>query len=144
MAIEQTGRFSEEMAALYMKQILSGLQYLHQNNIMHCFLYPTNIFSGEDGEILLLDYGIMIPQFDLDLKKSKQYFKDSSHWMSPEQCIGLSYTSVQDIWSIGNLLVYMLEGDAPFSKMGAARSVFHIASHTAPTLPINISQVFLD
>ena len=91
MATEQTGRFSEEIAALYMKQILSGLLYLHQNNIMHCFLYPTNILSGEDGEILLLDYGIMIPQFDIDLKKSKQYFKDSSNWMSPEQSIGLSY-----------------------------------------------------
>ena len=41
----------------YMKQILAGMMYVHQQKICHRDLKPENILLTEDGIIKICDFG---------------------------------------------------------------------------------------
>ena len=43
--------------ALYIQQILQGLDYLHRNNVANCRIGLRNVFVDENGECKLIDYG---------------------------------------------------------------------------------------
>ena len=42
----------------YIKQIAQALQYAHDRHLIHRDLKPENLLVGENGEILLSDFGI--------------------------------------------------------------------------------------
>jgi len=56
--LKKNKRFSEKTAKFYASQILSGLVYLHDNNIMYRDLKPENILLDENGNSCLADFGI--------------------------------------------------------------------------------------
>ena len=51
-------RFEENVARFYAAEILLGLQYLHENNIVYRDLKPENILLDEKGHIRLTDFGL--------------------------------------------------------------------------------------
>jgi calcium-dependent protein kinase len=53
----KTTLFNEVEAAKIMKQVLSGVNYLHKNGIVHRDLKPENIMF-DSGVLKILDFGI--------------------------------------------------------------------------------------
>ena len=54
-------RFPERDVALIVKQILTGIYYLHMKNIVHRDLKPENILiSGSNSQIKISDFGSAI------------------------------------------------------------------------------------
>lgn len=54
-------RFSEEDAAGVIKQIISGVTYLHKHHIVHRDLKPENLllqYKGKDAPIKIVDFGL--------------------------------------------------------------------------------------
>lgn len=54
-------RFSEVDAAVIMKQVLSGVLYLHNHNIVHRDLKPENLLlesKAKDALIKIVDFGL--------------------------------------------------------------------------------------
>ena len=52
--------FSENQAAIYMKQILSAVVYLHEKRIVHRDLKPENLLldsKKHDASLKLIDFG---------------------------------------------------------------------------------------
>lgn len=45
----------------YLKDILSGLNYLHMMNIVHCDVKPHNVLLAMDGLCKLTDFGSAMP-----------------------------------------------------------------------------------
>ena len=49
------GTLNENIIQIYVKQLLEGLKYLHENKIYHKNLKPTNILVDNDGTIKISD-----------------------------------------------------------------------------------------
>lgn len=81
-----------------MEQILQGIQFLHDNGIIHCDIKPDNVlFDNENMDnLLIIDLG--------SASTTPSGFGDyiqSRFYRSPEVILKLSYTNKIDIWSAG-------------------------------------------
>ena len=100
-------------------QILSGLKYLHENNIIHRDLKLENILYDSKKNIAKIgDFGLS-RQFDYDL--STIYTDVGTYpYKPPELLLGLTHYSTSfDIWSTGCILVEICIGTHLFGKNNA-------------------------
>ena len=100
-------------------QILNGLNYLHENNIIHRDIKLENILYDPKNNIAKIgDFGLS-RQFDYDL--SIQYTDVGTYpYKPPELLLGLThYTSSLDIWSTGCVLVEIFIGTHLFGQDNA-------------------------
>jgi serum/glucocorticoid-regulated kinase 2 len=56
--LSQKGRFSEEEARFYFAEMLLGLEFVHDKDVLYRDLKPENIFIDIDGHIKLADFGL--------------------------------------------------------------------------------------
>ncbi|KAM4533602.1 serine/threonine-protein kinase 17A [Odontesthes bonariensis] len=106
--------FSEEDVKRLMRQILEGVAFLHQNNIVHLDLKPQNILltSGFPlGDIKIVDFG-------LSRKVSSHHelreIMGTPEYVAPEILNYEPISIATDMWSIGVLAYVMLTGFSPF------------------------------
>jgi NIMA (never in mitosis gene a)-related kinase len=55
---EKSEYFDEPLIVNLFLQLVLGLQYLHQQKIVHRDIKPQNIFINEEGVLKLADFGI--------------------------------------------------------------------------------------
>ena len=113
-------QLSETQIAVIFKQILSGLAYLHSNNIVHRDLKLENILIHEieksktTGEelfnIKIIDFGTARI---FDKKRNPQSIVGSSYYIAPE-VLRQKYNKECDLWSVGVILYMFIVGHAPF------------------------------
>ena len=113
-------KFSETQIAVMFRQILSGLAYLHSNNIIHRDLKLENILikeiekSKETNEDLfnlkIIDFGTAKI---FDKNKKERIIVGSSYYIAPE-VINKKYSQECDMWSAGVILYMFIVGHAPF------------------------------
>jgi serum/glucocorticoid-regulated kinase 2 len=104
-------RFSESIAKFYACQILSGLIYLHDLNIMYRDMKAENILLDKEGNAALADFGI---SKILDIKESTKSFVGTPEYVAPEIILQTGHNKAVDIWCFGILLYEMVYGLPPF------------------------------
>jgi serine/threonine protein kinase len=87
--LEKFGPFEEPTIKNYTRQILKGLKYLHDNDIIHRDIKGANILVHENGIVKLGDFGASIRitpivSFDRDGIRGTPFF------MAPESFRGVS------------------------------------------------------
>lgn len=111
-----TGPIPEEKAVQLFVQILDGLEYAHQRNVVHRDIKPGNFIVTNDGRVKILDFGIakILSAKDGGLTKTGAKI-GTIPYMSPEQVQGHKVNHLTDIYSLGVTLFEMLTGQCPYN-----------------------------
>ncbi|KAM0791161.1 hypothetical protein ACM66B_005645 [Microbotryomycetes sp. NB124-2] len=140
------GAFEEALVSKFVRQILTGLEYLHEREIIHRDIKGANILVDNKGGIKISDFGISKKVEDSS-KVHRPSLQGSVYWMAPEVVKQTAYTSKADIWSLGCLVVEMLTGTHPWANLTQMQAIFRIGQSVVPTIPDDISndaEQFLD
>lgn len=134
------GAFEEALVRNFVRQILQGLNYLHEREIIHRDIKGANILVDNKGGIKISDFGISKKVADNILKNANRpSLQGSVFWMAPEVVKQTSYTRKADIWSLGCLIVEMFTGQHPYPKLNQMQAIFKIGQSAKPTTPDDIS-----
>ena len=124
-ATNYIGNIDEPTLWRFIRDVASGLEYLHSMGIIHHDIKPDNVLIDSKGNFLITDFGIN--------KKIRSIFRrnlmrqveendvagGSIPYMGPEM-FGPNPESVNatDIWALGATLYEMCEGELPFFGQG--------------------------
>ena len=111
--LQREKRFSEPRVVFYAAEILTALQYLHENGVIYRDLKPENILLRDDGHITLTDFGLCKEGLTSDQDRTDT-FCGTPEYLAPEVLKGEGYTKSVDWWSFGSLVFEMLAGLPPF------------------------------
>ncbi|TPX51115.1 hypothetical protein SeMB42_g01042 [Synchytrium endobioticum] len=106
------GKLKENNARRFVRQIVSAVDYCHQNSIVHRDLKIENVLIDRHGNIKLIDFGLSnLYSPDSQL----QTFCGSLYFAAPELLNAKAYTGPEvDIWSLGIILYVLVCGRVPF------------------------------
>uniref|UniRef100_A0A3Q0R0B5 Protein kinase domain-containing protein n=1 Tax=Amphilophus citrinellus TaxID=61819 RepID=A0A3Q0R0B5_AMPCI len=109
------GNLTEEKVALYLRDILEALHYLHSWRIAHLDLKPENIVvehASSQPVIKLTDFGDAV-----QLNPPSSYIHPllgSPEFSAPELVLGQPASLMSDLWSLGVVTYVVLSGASPF------------------------------
>lgn len=115
-------RFTLPQIKCYMSQILHGLKYLHDHQILHRDIKGSNILLNNRGELRVTDFGLSRPMED----GRKEYTPGVySRWYRPPELLlgSREYDSSADMWGVGCILAEMFlkrplfPGEDDFSQL---------------------------
>lgn len=103
---------NEVQARCIIQNVIKGLVHLHQKNILHRDLNPSNILMVSDFNAKIADFGLATFLADRDNKPHKSV--GTLRYMAPEVLVGEPYGKPVDCWSIGIIYFTMIFGHNPF------------------------------
>lgn len=107
--IHRDGPMEPERVAVIGLRLLDVLDAATRQDMVHRFLQPTKVFVGAGDTVHVADFGIASLIGDRTVARSGAVGGVS--FMAPEQ----AGTAEADIWSLGAVLYYAVEGMPPFS-----------------------------
>ena len=112
--VTQTGPFPTKSLVQIMMHACRGLQYAHDNGIIHRDVKSSNMMIAKKDKMLkICDLGLA--KFTSDDKNSTQAV-GTPYYMSPEQVLGNDIDCRSDIYSLGVTLFELATGVLPFVK----------------------------
>ncbi|CDQ74460.1 unnamed protein product [Oncorhynchus mykiss] len=113
---------TEPASVHYMQQIVEGIGYMHQQNIIHLDLKPENIVCVDHTgtRIKIIDFGLASK---LDPSTPLKVMHGTPEFVAPE-VIGYEPVSLAtDMWSIGVICYILLSGESPFQGNSEAETL---------------------
>ncbi|GAA5977680.1 hypothetical protein JCM11641_001376 [Rhodosporidiobolus odoratus] len=138
--IKKFGRIPESLVGLYTLQVLQGLQYLHDQGVIHRDIKGSNILATKEGSIKLADFGVATRVGG----PSDSAVVGSPYWMAPEVVDQTGATTSSDVWSLGALVIELLTGKPPYHFLDPLPALFRIVNDDCPPLPDGASAVVRD
>ena len=83
-------------------QLLKGLAYLHDLNIIHRDIKPENLLVSKDNRLKICDFG-----FARQFKEKEEVMTDyvATRWYRPaELLVGGNYGKEIDLWAVGCIM----------------------------------------
>ena len=102
--------FRENIIWSYIIQLLEGINYLHENKIIHRDLKSANLFLMKDGTLKIGDLNVSkIAKMGIAFTQA-----GTPYYASPEVWLDKSYDNKSDIWSIGCIIYELCMLKTPF------------------------------
>jgi serine/threonine protein kinase len=111
-----------------------AIHALHRQEVVHLDLKPANVIIREDGEAVLIDFGLAHHAHFPDLLAEEfRHPMGSGPYISPEQVLGVRHDSRSDVFALGAILYELVTGTYPFGAPTSQRGLRHRLWH----LPIS-------
>ncbi|CAA6664316.1 unnamed protein product [Spirodela intermedia] len=138
VTVYQNYKLGDLQVSAYTRQILNGLKYLHERNVVHRDIKCANILVDAHGLVKLADFGLAKQTSKINELKS---CKGSVYWMAPEVVRPKgSYGAPADIWSLGCTVLEMLTRQVPYPNQEWTHVLFHVGRGGQPKIPENLSR----
>lgn len=130
----------ESVIIRYVRQILNGLNYLHEQGVVHRDVKAANVLITETGDIKLADFGVATK-----VTNQHQSVVGTPNWMAPETVLGgEGLCTASDIWSLGATIIELFTTNPPYHDLNPMATLHAIGTDDYPPLPKNISTVAKD
>ncbi|XP_037327871.2 serine/threonine-protein kinase PLK1 [Pungitius pungitius] len=127
---------TEPEVRYYMTKLLNGIQYLHNNRVIHRDLKLGNIFLNDDMEVKIGDFGLATKiEFDGERKKT---LCGTPNYIAPEVLCKKGHSYEVDIWSLGCILYTLLVGKPPF-ETSCLKETYNRIKKNNYTIPWHIN-----
>ncbi|XP_002533426.2 probable serine/threonine protein kinase IREH1 isoform X1 [Ricinus communis] len=142
--LRNLGCLDEEVARVYIAEVVLALEYLHSLRVVHRDLKPDNLLIAHDGHIKLTDFGLskvglinstddlsgpavsgtsMLEDDEPQLsasehqreRRKKRSAVGTPDYLAPEILLGTGHGTTADWWSVGVILFELIVGIPPFN-----------------------------
>ncbi|MBT2424932.1 serine/threonine protein kinase [Streptomyces sp. ISL-112] len=133
------GPLPPRFVCLLLDQLLSGLSTVHAEGVVHRDIKPANILMEATGtgrpHLRLSDFGISMRKGEPRLTETN-YVVGTPGYFAPEQMMGAEPDFPADLFAVGLVALYLLQGRKPDSQA----LVEHFAAHGTPGAPDGIPE----
>ncbi|XP_060047314.1 mitogen-activated protein kinase kinase kinase 1 isoform X2 [Erinaceus europaeus] len=144
--LSKYGAFKESVVINYTEQLLRGLSYLHENQIIHRDVKGANLLIDSTGQRLrIADFGAAarLASKGTGAGEFQGQLLGTIAFMAPEVLRGQQYGRSCDVWSVGCAIIEMTCAKPPWNAEKHSNHlalIFKIASATtAPSIPSHLS-----
>uniref|UniRef100_A0A667WQW7 Serine/threonine-protein kinase PLK n=1 Tax=Myripristis murdjan TaxID=586833 RepID=A0A667WQW7_9TELE len=106
---------TEPEVRYYLRQIISGLKYLHNRGILHRDLKLGNFFVNENMELRLGDFGLAAKLETVEQRKKT--ICGTPNYLAPEVLNRQGHGTESDVWSLGCVMYTLMCGNPPFETL---------------------------
>ncbi|XP_043544964.1 mitogen-activated protein kinase kinase kinase 1 isoform X1 [Chiloscyllium plagiosum] len=149
--LNKYGAFKEQVIINYNEQLLRGLAYLHENQIIHRDIKGANLLIDSTGQRLrIADFGAAarLASKGTGAGEFQGQLLGTIAFMAPEVLRGQQYGRSCDVWSVGCVIIEMACAKPPWNAEKHSNHlalIFKIASATsAPTIPNHLTPALRD
>lgn len=123
---------NEQQIATVCLQCLQALAYLHAEGLIHRDIKSDSILLASDGSVKLSDFGFCAQVSELVPKRKS--LVGTPYWLSPEIISRQPYGPEVDIWSMGIMIMEMVDGEPPFYNEPPIQAMKRIRDMPPPKL----------
>ncbi|XP_065511245.1 serine/threonine-protein kinase PAK 4 [Caloenas nicobarica] len=125
-------RMNEEQIAAVCAAVLKALAVLHAQGVIHRDIKSDSILLTHDGRVKLSDFGFCA-QVNKEVPRRKSLV-GTPYWMAPELISRLPYGPEVDIWSLGVMVIEMVDGEPPYFNEPPLKAMKMIRDNLPPKL----------
>lgn len=119
-----------------------GMNYLHQNNIIHRDLKAANLLMDGTGVVKVADFGIARVQAQSGGMTAET---GTYRWMAPEVIEHRPYNHTADVFSFGVVLWELLTGKLPYENLTPLQAAVGVVQKgLRPTIPRHTNPVLME
>ncbi|MGW1545077.1 serine/threonine-protein kinase [Streptomyces sp. NPDC002309] len=125
------GALPPKEAARIGVEVLAALRAAHGVGVLHRDVKPANVLLGDEGRVVLTDFGIATVEGDTALTMTGEVV-GSPEYLAPERALGRTPGTASDLWSLGALLYAVVQGRSPFRRTTALATLRAVVDDELP------------
>lgn len=130
----------EQEIVSYVKPILQGLNYLHEQGVVHRDVKAANVLLTDSGVVKLADFGVATKVATLH-----NTVVGTPNWMAPETVLGGDgICTASDIWSLGATIIELFTTSPPYHELNPMATLHAIGTDEHPPLAFGLSPLAKD